>query len=70
MTREYALSAVRTAVLRARLIASEAETIGIALKNEMISVDAAFVWARDAGALDFVSQDDIESADQEMDLAS
>jgi len=62
MTREYALSAIRTAVLQARLIVSEAETIGIALKNEIISPDAALLWARDAGVLDFVGQSEIENA--------
>lgn len=70
LPQEYVLSALRSGALRTRLIAAEADTICIGLRAGLISPEAALLWARDAGVLVFVSQDDIESAAQEMDLAS
>jgi len=70
LPQEYVLSALRSGALRTLLIAAEADTIGIGLRAGLISPEAALLWARDAGVLVFVSQDDIESAAQEMDLAS
>ena len=70
LRQRYVLSALRSGALRTRLIAAEADTIYIGLRAGLISPEAALLWARDAGVLDFVSQDDIESAAQEMDLAS
>jgi hypothetical protein len=60
--REYALAAMRIAVLRARMIASEAEIIGIAVKEGFISPRAAIVWASEVGMFDLVTQEGIETS--------
>ncbi len=60
MNRDYTITALRSAALRARLLVNEAETIGIALRDGLISPDAALLWARDAGVLDLVGRDDAE----------
>ena len=52
--REFLLSALRTASLRAKTIDNELTTIGIALKNGMIGTDTAVAWVRDCGMLWFV----------------
>lgn len=57
---DYALSALRAGALRARLIATEADTIGIALLHGFVSPEGALLWARDAGIIDLVGQDDFE----------
>ena len=62
MTPEYALAALRSALLRARLVVNEIETIGAGLKAGLVSPEAALLWARDAGALDIVGQEEIENA--------
>ena len=60
MNCDYTITALRSAALRARLLVNEAETIGIALRDGLISPDAALLWARDAGVLDLVGRDDAE----------
>lgn len=62
LSREYVLAALRTAISRARLIVNQTTTIGIALKSEMISAEAALLWAQDAGVLELVGNEDIEAA--------
>jgi hypothetical protein len=59
---EYITSALRTGALRARLLANEADTIGIALRHKLVSPAVAALWARDAGVLDLVGDADIEAA--------
>jgi hypothetical protein len=66
LTDDYVLSALRSGALSARLIANEADTIGIALRSNLISPRAAILWARDAGVLDLVGQEDIEAAAAEI----
>jgi hypothetical protein len=52
--RDFMLSALRTASLRAKMMEVEINTVGIALKGNMISVGESVQWLRDIGALDFV----------------
>ncbi len=59
---DYVLAALRSAVLHARLIENEAIKIGIALKSGYVSANAALLWARDAGVLELVDNEDIEAA--------
>ena len=48
--REFLLSALRVASLRAKLFDNEMTTIGIALRDYMITPAQALKWIRDAGA--------------------
>lgn len=64
LRREYALSALRLAVQRARLLASQGELIGISLKQESISPRAAIRWASDVGLFDLVPTEEIERASE------
>lgn len=60
MTREYIIATLRCATLRSRLLANELDVIGIAVRDGVVSPEAAIMWARDIGALDLVGQDDAE----------
>jgi hypothetical protein len=60
MNREYVIAAMRSAALRARLLANEIDVIGVALRDGIVTPEAALLWARDIGALDLVGQDDAE----------
>src|SRR5213075_450746 len=51
---DYVLAALRSAALRTRLAANEIDTIGLALRSELITPEAALLWARDAGVIDLV----------------
>jgi hypothetical protein len=51
---EFLLTAIRAATLRARAAAAEFDSIGIALRRELISPDEAVAWLDDAGLLDHV----------------
>jgi hypothetical protein len=48
---EILLSALRCAILRAKLDANEFHTIGLALRNHAISPDGAIDWLTDAGLI-------------------
>lgn len=48
--REFLLSALRVASLRAKLFDNEMTTIGIALRDCMITPAQALKWIKDAGA--------------------
>ena len=52
---EYLLGAMRCARLRASLLINEIDTIGCALKNELVTPDVALVWLEDAGAYPFLT---------------
>ena len=52
--REFLLSALRAASLRAKMYEIEINSIGIALKAEMVSVSDALIWIKDIGALELV----------------
>jgi hypothetical protein len=51
---EFLLSSIRTATLRARLVANELDTIGMSLKRNLISVEGAIAWLRAENLLDHV----------------
>jgi hypothetical protein len=67
---DYALAALRCGALRARLMATEADTIGLGLRAGLISPEAALLWARDAGVLDLVSNEDIEAGAADIMVAA
>ncbi len=50
--REFLLSALRAASLRARIFEVDVNTVGIALKSGMVTVPQALKWIRDIGALE------------------
>lgn len=52
--REFLLSALRAASLRARMFEVDINSIGIALKAEMVTPDQALKWIKDIGALELV----------------
>jgi hypothetical protein len=49
--REFLLSALRAASLRAKMMSADIDTIGVALRAGLIPVDTALQWIRDAGLL-------------------
>jgi hypothetical protein len=51
---EFLLSAIRAATLRARLAATEFDSIGIALRRGLVSPDEAVAWLSDLNLLDHV----------------
>jgi hypothetical protein len=52
--RDFMLSSLRAASLRAKMMEVEINSIGIALKGGMVTTDQAVKWLKDIGALDFV----------------
>ncbi len=52
--KEFVLAALRVGSMRAKLIESEINSIGIALKGDMINCYTAMQWVKEAGILDFV----------------
>jgi hypothetical protein len=59
--REYALAALRSAGLYARLLVNQADQIGLAVKDGLVSPEEALLWARDVGVLEFVAQNETEN---------
>jgi hypothetical protein len=49
--RDLLLSAIRAATARARLAATEFDTIGISLRQKLISCEQALQWCRDEGLI-------------------
>jgi hypothetical protein len=52
--RDLLLSALRAATARARLAANEFDTIGISLRQKLITCDQALEWAREEGLIGWV----------------
>lgn len=52
--REFLLSALRAASLRAKLFDVELTSIGIALRENMVTPEQAVKWIRDIGALESI----------------
>ena len=52
--REYVLAELRCARQRAQLLVMEIETIGIALRGQVIEPEVAMEWLGEANALDFL----------------
>ena len=51
---EFLLSSIRSATLRARLVANELDAVGMSLKRNLISVEGAVAWLRSENLLDHV----------------
>ena len=49
--KEFLLSALRAASLRAKMMDADLTTIGVALRGGMIGADTAVAWIRDSGLL-------------------
>ena len=52
--RDLLLSALRAATARARLAANEFDTIGISLRQKLITCEQALEWARDEGLINWI----------------
>ena len=52
--RDLLLSALRAATARARLAANEFDTIGISLRQKLVTCEQALQWARDEGLIGWV----------------
>ena len=52
--RDLLLSALRAATARARLAATEFDTIGISLRQKLINCEQALEWARDEGLIGWI----------------
>lgn len=48
--REFLLGQIRTAALRGRLLVNEYDTVGVALKGNLITPENAVAWLNDIGA--------------------
>lgn len=60
--RDFLIVALRAAALRARVMEADINTIGVALKGNLIGCDTAVKWIKDAGLLYLVGAlpEDIE----------
>ena len=52
--RDLLLSALRAATARARLAATEFDTIGISLRQKAITCEQALEWCRDEGLIGWI----------------
>jgi len=52
--RDLMISALRAATARARLAANEFDTIGISLRQKLITCEQALEWARDEGLINWI----------------
>jgi len=52
--KEFLLSALRAASLRAKLFDAEINSIGIALRENMVTPEQAVKWIKDIGALESI----------------
>jgi hypothetical protein len=52
--REFLLSALRAASLRAKLFDVELTSIGIALRENMVTPEQALKWIKDIGAMESI----------------
>jgi len=52
--RDLMISALRAATARARLAANEFDTIGISLRQKLITCEQALEWARNEGLIGWV----------------
>jgi hypothetical protein len=51
---EFLLTCLRVASLRVKLIATELDSVGVALRHNFVSHDGAIEWLRDLDLLDHV----------------
>jgi hypothetical protein len=52
--REYLMQVLRAATARSKLISNQLDTLGVALRQRAISVEAALRWAAEDGILDLL----------------
>jgi hypothetical protein len=52
--KEFLLSALRAASLRAKLTSTEMDSIGVALKRGLVSAEEAIAWLHDENLIDHV----------------
>jgi hypothetical protein len=52
--REFLVAAIRCGRLRAQLLQNELDEIGVALKADLVSSEAAIYWLDEVGGLPFV----------------
>jgi len=52
--KEFLLSALRAACLRAKLASTEMDSIGVALKRGVVSTEEAVAWLHDENLIDHV----------------
>jgi len=64
--REFLLSALRAASLRAKMFDADICSVGIALKANMITIPEALKWIKDIGALESIGTIPSEIASQEV----
>ena len=62
ITPELLLLHLRVARTRAKLVICEIDTIGLALKSNVIDLDDAIAWLDDVGALRFLLPPDSQDA--------
>ena len=60
LDREYVLTALQSAALRAQLLTNEINVITLAVRDQLVSPEAGLMWARDCGLLDLVGSGDAE----------
>lgn len=60
-TNEFLLAAMRVGRIRIKLLLSEMDEIGVALKDNLIDHDNAVLWLDDCGLLQFI---DVEIKEQ------
>ncbi len=66
--RDFLLSALRAASLRAKLFDADMTSIGVALKSHMITPEQALKWIKDIGAMDSIGMipDEIMNKSENM----
>jgi hypothetical protein len=52
--REYLMQVLRAATARAKLIANQLDTVGVALRQKAVSVEDAVQWCVDEGIVDLL----------------
>ena len=62
ITPEYLLAHLRAARVRAQLAVCEIDSIGLALKSQLIDSDQALAWLEDVDALRFLLAPESEAA--------
>ena len=69
--REFMLSALRGATLRCKVFETEINSIGVALKANMITVGEALMWIREAGVQELVCRipEEIKAGDKNDEMS-
>jgi hypothetical protein len=62
---DYVVAEFQCAAIRARLLATEIESVRIALRGGLIDVDSAMSWMADIGALSLIAASSAISSPQD-----